>query len=99
MNPNGKILKLLGEPAVLEGLAEECAELAQAALKLARVQRGESPTPITREAATLNFIEEVADVRCYIEILSRHYPIRYSDLLKLVEHKRARFVRRLEERK
>lgn len=36
-----------GEPALLEQLAEECSELAQAALKLARLERGENPTPKT----------------------------------------------------
>lgn len=36
-------VRFLGEPAVLEQLAEECAELAQAALKMARLQRGDKP--------------------------------------------------------
>ena len=39
------IIEKIGEPAVLEQLAEECSELAQAALKYARKQRGENPTP------------------------------------------------------
>lgn len=97
-NDNGIILEKVGLSAVLEGLAEECAELAKAALKIARVQRGENPTPISREEAEKGFVEEVADVQCYIEVLAHHYPIRYSDLLKQVEAKRARFVQRLEER-
>lgn len=40
-----RILNKIGEPAVLEQLAEECTELAQSALKLARKIRGENPTP------------------------------------------------------
>ena len=40
-----KIIEQIGECAVLEQLAEECVELAQAALKLARKKRGENPTP------------------------------------------------------
>lgn len=96
MNDNAKILAAVGEPAVLEGLAEECAELAKAALKLARIKRGENPTPVPLETAKLNFIEEVGDVHCYLETLARLYPIRYADLLHMVELKRARFVRRLE---
>lgn len=44
-----RILNKIGEPAVLEQLAEECTELAQSALKLARKIRGENPTPKSLE--------------------------------------------------
>lgn len=37
----------IGEAALLEQLAEECAELAHVALKMARIIRGENPTPKT----------------------------------------------------
>lgn len=37
----------IGDAAMLEMLAEECAELTQAALKFARYNRGENPTPKT----------------------------------------------------
>ena len=47
-----KIKDRIGEAAVLEQLAEECAELAQAALKMARIERGENPTPVTMKKAT-----------------------------------------------
>lgn len=50
------------EPAMLESLAEECTELAQAALKTARLIRGENPTPITQEEAKANLREEFTDV-------------------------------------
>ena len=39
------IIDSIGLPAVLEQLAEECSELAQASLKYARLLRGENPTP------------------------------------------------------
>lgn len=52
----------IGEPAMLEQLAEECAELAKAALKLARIERGENPTPVNKEDAIENLIEEYSDV-------------------------------------
>ena len=45
------ILETIGEPAVLEQLAEECTELAQAALKLSRILREENPTPVSRKEA------------------------------------------------
>ena len=39
------ILEMIGTAALLEQLAEESAELAQAALKTARKIRNENPTP------------------------------------------------------
>lgn len=42
-----EIIDKVGESAILEQLAEECAELAKAALKLSRVMRKENPTPVT----------------------------------------------------
>ena len=56
------LIEKIGLPATLELLAEECAELAQAALKLARVQRDENPTPVTRREAVDHLAEECADV-------------------------------------
>lgn len=49
-------------PALYEQLAEECCELAQAALKLARIHRDENPTPIDQDQARRNLIEEFTDV-------------------------------------
>lgn len=43
-------------------LAEECTELAQAALKLRRAMTGEDPTPVSKGMARLAVDEEVADV-------------------------------------
>lgn len=52
----------IGDAAMLEQLAEECAELGQAALKMARVLRKENPTPVTEAEARKAIIEEMADV-------------------------------------
>ena len=43
-------------------LAEEAAELAQAALKYRRALTGSNPTPVTPEEARENLLEETADV-------------------------------------
>lgn len=56
------ILLGVGEPAALEQLAEECSELAKAALKKARILRRENPTPVSIEEANLDLIEEFNDV-------------------------------------
>lgn len=42
------VLEMIGTAALLEQLAEESAELAQAALKMARKIRNENPTPKSR---------------------------------------------------
>jgi len=57
-----KIADMIGEAAAYEQLAEECVELAHAALKYARVKRGENATPVTAEEATESVREEAADV-------------------------------------
>ena len=57
-----EVIRTLGEPALLEQLAEECSELAQAALKLARLERGENPTPKPEEACVKDLLEELGDV-------------------------------------
>jgi len=56
------IIEQVGLPAVLEQLAEECAELAQASLKYARLLRGENPTPKTEQECLEALTEETADV-------------------------------------
>ena len=58
----GIIRDHIGTPAMLEQLAEESAELAHAALKLARIIRNENPTPQNLFTATLNLTEEFTDV-------------------------------------
>jgi len=47
---------------LLEMLAEEACELGHAALKMARILRGENPTPVTPEEGAYNLIEEYTDV-------------------------------------
>lgn len=49
-----KIIEEIGEAAMLEQLAEECTELAKAALKMARIIRKENPTPVTEKEAIAN---------------------------------------------
>ena len=57
-----KIIEEIGEAAMLEQLAEECTELAKAALKMARIIRKENPTPVTEKEAIDNIREEYTDV-------------------------------------
>lgn len=52
----------IGEPAMLEMLAEELAECSHETLKLARVLRHENPTPKTEKEVRTSLREEWTDV-------------------------------------
>lgn len=52
----------IGEQAMLEMLAEELVECAHEAMKLARVKRGENPTPKTEKEVRASLREEWSDV-------------------------------------
>lgn len=83
------MIEKIGTPAMLEQLAEEAAELSQAALKLARILRGENPTPVTEEEAWKHLIEEYTDVyQCAEEL---EIPV---DLLQM-RRKEKRFMERM----
>lgn len=55
-------MRYITEPAAYEALGEECTELAQAALKMARVLRAENPTPVSQQEAFEMVREELTDV-------------------------------------
>ena len=59
---NETIKDRIGEPAMYEQLAEECTELSHACQKLARILRGENPTPARPEVVAKNINEELVDV-------------------------------------
>jgi hypothetical protein len=63
------IRQKVSEAALYEQLAEECVELAHAALKLARIKRGENPTPVSAEEAMRAVMEEYTDVRLVANVL------------------------------
>lgn len=56
-------------PAQYEGLAEECMELGHACLKLARIFRGENPTPADLVEVGEKIYEEVADVMLCMNVI------------------------------
>ncbi len=86
----------IGECALLENLAEECCELAQAALKLSRIKRKENPTPKTEKEAVLDLVEEIADVQLMLE---SYLPYKHwqPGIAVVKEKKRKRWERRIEE--
>ena len=77
---------------LLCGLAEEAAELAQAALKLRRVFDGTNPTPATEEQAIEHLYEEIADPLVYI----RQIDINFESVDSIIAEKEERWKKRLE---
>lgn len=71
-------------------LAEEAAELSQAAIKYVRVLRGE--TPVTKEDALQNLTEEVADVSVCMTAVNDLVPL--SEVAEIIVDK----VKRWEDR-
>ena len=86
----------LGAAAALELLAEECAELGHAALKRARILRGENPTPESAEEAEEKLREELADVIALVEECAEFTCMDLVELNKRIDAKAARFVERME---
>lgn len=80
---------------LLAGLAEECSELAQAALKLRRVFDQTNPTPMDDETAKDKFFEEVADVQLYLKMID----IPWNYVKEIAIRKMKRWESRLNERK
>ena len=75
-------------------LAEECAELAQAALKVVRAQNGE--TPETMEDAMDHYIEELADVFVMTGIANCDLnAVQAEKMYNIIECKRERMAERL----
>jgi NTP pyrophosphatase (non-canonical NTP hydrolase) len=63
---NGIVLPIC---ELLAGLAEECSELAQAALKLRRCYDKTNPTPADPDKQYETFLEEIGDVELYLDQL------------------------------
>lgn len=65
------LAEAIGTPAMLEQTAEECVELAQSCLKLARLMRGENPVHKSLSDILDNLHEEIADVEICIDELKQ----------------------------
>lgn len=88
------IREYLGAAEILAQLAEECAELAQAALKYRRVLTGDNPTPVKAPEAIEHLIEEMADVETCISLLAT--PENDKKRLEIRKFKTARWMTRLQ---
>lgn len=89
------MVEIIGEAAALEMLAEECVELAQAALKLARVERGENPASVSEDHAQSDLMEEWADVLICSEYLDEMAWFRPQVVNQCIRVKKRRAMERI----
>ena len=94
MNLNEKIKQHIPQDELLAQLAEEAAELSQAALKLRRALTGINPTPVTAEEARANLVEEIADILNVSDLLLEIDDV--DEIYDIVQQKRERWLKRLE---
>lgn len=92
-----KVEDYLSEEAILEQCAEECSELAQACLKLARKLRGENPTPRSARDCLLDLNEEMADVTLCMNAIVNKGIISYESIDSVYTKKLDRWLSRLED--
>lgn len=85
----------LSDPELLAQLAEEAAELAQAALKMRRVMDGANPTPVTFQEAHNNLLEEISDVETCVAALLYNTPTAVQARAELRAVKLERWAERL----
>lgn len=82
---------------LLAQLAEECAELSQAALKLIRARTGGNPTPKTISECEESLAEEIADVSICVRLVMDVCCMDRARTEAVLKQKVARWVKRLEE--
>ena len=96
-----EIIDYLKDEEILAALAEEAAELSQAALKLRRAITGINPTPKSREECFDDLQEEFADVVNCIKayLCTKENCKTFKESSKFIaESKKSRWLERLEKR-
>ena len=89
-----RVTDFLPQDELLLQLAEEAAELSQAAMKLRRVMDGRNPTPVGYQMAVKNLNEEMADVLLCAEQISS---LDEKQIAKTKQSKLARWMERLKD--
>lgn len=82
---------------LLAQLAEEAAELSQAALKLRRTLSSVNPTPVSVGEAVDNVLDELADVSVCVDALRLNGPTESRRIAGIAEIKMSRWATRLTE--
>lgn len=91
------IVDMVTLPVLLNQLAEECAELAQAALKYRRAIEGINATPVSAAQCRENLLEEIADVFLTVDAVTvvMKHPNPMDAIETTMRAKEARWARRL----
>ena len=88
-----EIARRTSRAVLYEQMAEECVELAHACMKMARILRGDNPTPADKRTAFNRITEELSDLYVCRCTLNLHPNIRIADM------KAERWLSRLKEKK
>ncbi len=93
-----KINMLMSKPEIAAQLAEECAELGHAALKLRRTMMTGNPTPVSFATALDMLKEELADLSLVLNVLDHKMEVipGEEELKRRKEAKAVRWIQRLE---
>lgn len=96
-----KIYCEVGLPEILTAVAEEAAEVAQAALKLRRAinQNSGNPTPLDLKNAVDSFQEELGDFTCCVNAAAINPIFDMKNVYRTEKHKRLRWLTRIYEEK
>ena len=92
------VIERIGIPAALEQCTEECLELGQACIKMARFLRKENPTPMTEKKIKDHIFDEVADVLNCLDVIHASGYFDWDEVLKHADKKAERWKERLKER-
>ena len=92
-----KIISSLTLDDLLIQLAEEAAELAQAAAKYYRVTHGANPSPVSLQDARDALVEEIADVNVAAEAVRRNMGISCDEIAEVEDAKIERWRRRIDD--
>lgn len=93
--PINVIKDTLGKDELLCQLAEEAAELAQAALKLRRTLSDKNPTPVKQCEAEKKLLEEIADVKLCLHVCGFENVREKIEVNRIITAKAARWRERL----
>lgn len=93
--PIDTIREILPLEEILTQLAEEAAELSQAALKYRRTLSNANPTPVGRKEAEIKLLEEIADVKLCLHVAGFEAVRHKIQVNRTISTKAARWLKRL----
>ena len=96
--PIDQIRDIMPLAEIMTQLAEECTELAQAALKFRRTLSNANPTPVGRKEAETKLLEEIADVKLCLHVAGFEAVRHKIQVNRTISAKAERWLNRLLER-